>query len=161
MKNTLLAFLTIIMLAPAAALAQTSAVDLTSTFVAGGITIDRLLVLKIGGIVLIRGRTDDPAMAAHAGSFAVDHGYLRVANLIEVVPAIGDAGIERLARYQLEMAHELMDCRFQVNAASGIVHLRGQVANDSQRIFALRLVARIDGVKEVQSALTLPLPIVR
>lgn len=158
MKNTLLAFLAIILFVPVTAFGQTDAVDLTSIFVDGGVTIDRLRVYQIGDIVLIRGRTDDPAMAAEAGRFAVLRGYRRVANLIEIVPGIGDVEIERLARYRLEMARELAGCRFQIDSKGGILHLRGQVAREMQKNFAVHLVGRIDGVREVQSALTLQAP---
>jgi len=158
MKKTLLAFLAIIMFVPLTAFGQTDAVNLTTMFVAGGVTIDRLLVYQIGDIVLIRGRTDDPAMAAEAGRFALGRGYLRVANLIEIVPAIGDAAIERLARYRLETARELAGCSFRIDSEGGILRLGGQVAHDSQKDFAIHLVSGIDGVREVKSALTLPVP---
>lgn len=63
MKKVLRAFLTIMMmLVPLAAFGQTDAVDLTATFIGGGVVIDRLLVYQIGGIVVIRGRTHDPAL---------------------------------------------------------------------------------------------------
>jgi len=156
MKKTLLAFLPILMFVPAIAFGQSDAVDLTTIFIAGGVTVDRLLVYQIGDIVLIRGRTDDPAMAAEAERFAVSRGYRRVANLIEIVPGIGDAGIEGLARHRLEVAHELVGCSFQIDSRRGIFRLRGQVAHEVQKDIAIQLVGRIDGVREVQSTLTLP-----
>ncbi len=155
MKKVLRAVLTIMMFVPLAAFAQTNAVDLTTVFVDGGVTIDRLLVYQIGGIVLIRGRTDNPDMAAEGGRFATIRGYKRVANMIEINTAIGDNGIDRLARNQLERARELADCRFQLNSVGGVVSLRGQIAQEFQRNLAIRLVNRIDGVKSVQSTLTL------
>jgi BON domain len=153
---TLLAVLAIALFVPVTAFSQANAVDLTNIFVNGGIAVDRLLVYQIGDIVLIRGRTGDPAMAAEAGRFAVRSGYRRVANLIEIVPGIGDVGIEIVARRLLEMSRELEGCTFQIDSTGGILRLRGQVAHEMQKGFAIRLVGRIDGVREVQSALTLP-----
>lgn len=158
MRNTLLAILATMLLAPVTVFGQKEAVDLTSVFVAGGVTVDRLLVYQIGDIVLIRGRTGDPEMAAEAGRFAVRSGYRRVANLIEVVPGIGDVGIEMVARHRLEMSRELEGCTFQIDSTGGILRLRGQVVHEMQKGFAVRLVGRIDGVREVKSALTLALP---
>ncbi len=154
MRNVLRAVLTIMMFVPLAAFAQTNPVDLTTVFVDGGVTIDRLLVYQIGGIVLIRGRTDKPDMAAEAGRFASSRGYKRVANMIEINTAIGDNGIELLARNRLERARELADCRFQLNSVGGVISLRGQIASEFQRDFAIRLLRRIDGVKSVRSTLT-------
>ncbi len=155
MKKALLALLTIVMFFPVTTLGQTDALDLTAIFVAGGITIDRLLVVQINDIVLIRGRTSDSAMAAEAGRFAVRRGYSRVANLIEIVPAIGDPGIETLARRRLEMALELAGCTFQIDSRAGILRLSGQVTHEIQKDFAIQMMARIDGVREVQSLLTM------
>jgi BON domain len=154
----LLAVLAIALFVPVTAFSQVNAVDLTNIFVKGGITVDRLLVYEIGDIVLIRGRTGDPEMAAEAGRFAVRSGYHRVANLIEIVPGIGDVGIEIVARRRLEMSRELEGCSFQIDSTGGILRLRGQVAHEMQKGFAIRLVGRIDGVREVQPALTLTLP---
>lgn len=157
-KDICLTVLTIIVLffVPAAAFAETNVVDLTPLFIAGGIDVDRLLVYQVGDIVLIRGRTGDSALAAEASRFAQKQGYRRVANLIEIVPAIGDAGIERVARRRLEMSRELAGCTFQVDSSAGMVRLGGRVTNELQKGYALRLVSRLDGVKGVHSALTMP-----
>jgi osmotically-inducible protein OsmY len=150
-----LACIVAMLFVPFAAHGQVDAVDLTGTFVRGGITIDRLLVFQIGGIVLIRGRTDDPLKAAEAGEFAVRAGYRRVANLIAIVPALGDDALVRSARRALEMERNLSGCHFVIESAGGIVRLRGEVLRDVQKDIAVHLIARIDGVKEVRSELTL------
>jgi hypothetical protein len=75
--------------------------ELTTVFQAGGVAIDRLLVYDVGGIVLIRGRTSDPALALEASRFAQSLGDQRIANLIEIVPGLGDGSIERFAGRQL------------------------------------------------------------
>lgn len=158
MTKTFIALSLATILLPVPALAQTDPVDLTAIFVAGGVTIDRLIVYQIGDIVLLRGRTDDPAMSAEAAKFATSRGYRRVANLIEIVPEIGDSEIVALARHRLETAGELRGCAFGIESEEGIVRLRGQVATEMQKRFAVRMVGRIDGVREVQSALTLRAP---
>ncbi len=157
MKPALLAVL-IILFVPMISLGQTDVVDLTASFVAGGVTIERLLVYQVGDIVLIRGRTGDPAMAAEASLFAVRSGYRRVANLIEILPEIGDDGIETLARHRLEMSRELAGCTFQIDSQNGIVRLDGRVRHEIQKGFAVHLIGKIDGVKAVRSALALPGP---
>lgn len=155
LKTTILAGLAIALVLPAAALAQTRPVDLTLAFVAGGVTIDDLVVYQIADIVLIRGRTDDPARAAEAGRFAGRSGYLRVANLIEIVPRIEDAGIEALAHHRLEIARMLQGCAFRIDSTDGSVRLGGQVDREDQRLFAIALVGSIEGVTDVRSAITL------
>jgi osmotically-inducible protein OsmY len=150
--------LAVALFVPLAAYGQADAVDLTAGFVHGGVTIDRLLVYKIEGIVLIRGRTGDPLMAAAAGRFAARAGYLRVANLIEIVPALADEALVSGAQHELDMARQLGGCHFQIESAGGIVRLRGQVMREVQKDLAMYLIARIDGVKEVHSELTLTVP---
>jgi len=153
-----LACIAAVMLVPLAAHGQVDTVDLTSTFVNGGITIDRLLVYQIGGIVLIRGRTGDPLKAIEAGQFAARSGYRRVANLIEIVPELADDALVRSARRALEMEPYLGGCHFRIESASGIVRLRGDVTRDAQKDVAVHLIAKIDGVKDVRSELTLSAP---
>jgi len=147
-----------VVFAPLAAHVQVDTVDLTSSFVAGGVTIDRLLVCQIGGIVLIRGRTGDRLKAIEAGQFATRAGYRRVANLIEILPELADDALVRSARRAVEMERYLAGCHFRIESAGGIVRLRGDVTRDAQRDFAVHLIARIDGVKEVRSELTVVKP---
>lgn len=149
------ASLAILLFVPVTLFGQAEAVDLTSTFIDGGVAIDRLVVVQFGGIVVVRGRTSDPAMAANAMRFAASRGYGRVANMMEIVPGIADGAIEILARHQLEIAQQLEGCRFQIDSTGGVLRLRGQVESEYQKGFAARLVGNIDGVKEVRSALTL------
>jgi len=146
------------LLVPLAAYGQADAVNLTAVFVDGGVTIDRLLVYQIGGIVLIRGRTGDPLLAAQAGRFAAGAGYQRVANLIEVVPEIADAALVLGARHELDMTRELQGCHFQIDSAGGIVRLRGEVTREVQKDLAVYLVSKIDGVRVVHSELTMAAP---
>lgn len=128
--------------------------DLTNLFLAGGVDIDRLRVCEVSGIVLIRGRTSDQSSADQAGRVAAALGYTRVANLIEVVPGLGDDAIERFAVIGLRRAKVLEGCTFQVETRKGIVYLLGEVDREDQKDYAVRLVQRIDGVKEVRSGVT-------
>jgi osmotically-inducible protein OsmY len=153
-RSLLLLFLAMMLVAPAA-LAEDEAVNLTEVFIAGGVTIDRLLVYQTGDILLISGRTDDPAMSEQATRFAASRGYRRIANLIQIVPSIGDVEIERLARYQLETARVLAGCSFGVESVGGIVRIWGVVVVEAQKHAATRMVARLDGVNRVNSSLTL------
>ncbi len=143
----ILAFLSLLI--PSAVGAQVEAADLTDIFLAGGIEIDRLIVYKISDIVLIRGRTSDVAAAAEAVRFAGALGYLRVANLIEIVPGLDDRAIERFAARELDMARGLEGCRFQISSMKGILHLRGEVRREVQKDLAMGLLRKIDGVKTV------------
>ena len=138
-----------LLIIPSAVQAQVEAVNLTDIFLAGGIEIDRLVVYKISDIVLIRGRTSDAAAAAEAGRFATTLGYLRVANLIVIVPALDDRAIERFAARQLDMSRDLDGCRFQITSLKGTVQIRGSVRREIQKDVAIGLLRRIDGVKAV------------
>ena len=154
-----LAGLAVALFVPLAAYAQVDAVDLTAAFADGGVKIDRLLVYEIDGIVLIRGRTSDPLMAAKAVRFATRAGYRRVANLIEIVPALADKALVSGARYELEMTRQLDGCHFQIESVGGIVMLRGQVTREAQKELAVYVIAKIDGIKELHSELTLTAPV--
>src|SRR2546430_15845549 len=61
-----------------------AAVDLTPQFKGSDLVVDGLRAIEVGGIVVLRGKTVDPAMAERAGGFAQNLGYSRVANLIHV-----------------------------------------------------------------------------
>lgn len=142
-----------LLLVASASFAQSEATDLTGVFRAGGIKIDRLLVVKISGIVLIRGTTANATMASRAGSFARDLGYMRVANLIEIVPGSvdTDAEIERLGVHALDMAPELEGCTFQVESVEGVIRLMGDVRRSIQGDLAVSLLSRVAGVSAVNS----------
>ncbi|HEY3052702.1 MAG TPA: BON domain-containing protein [Thermoanaerobaculia bacterium] len=144
----LLCFLT-----ASAGLAQTEAIDLTAVFRAGGIEVDKLLVYKVSDIVLIRGRTSNIVMAAQAGRFAKSLGYQRVANLIEIVPALADDAIELHGARELDMARELEGCSFQIQSIAGVIRLRGHIVQELQGDFAIAILLRIDGVSVVHSEL--------
>jgi osmotically-inducible protein OsmY len=142
------------LITPFAASAQTEAIDLTATFLNGGVAIDNLLVYQIGGIVVIRGRTGDMAMARNAGRFATTRGYPRVANLIQIIAPADDMAIQRFAERGLGMQRQLDGCRFSVDSQQGVVRLAGRVREEAQKDIAVKLLSRIDGVTAVHSTLT-------
>jgi osmotically-inducible protein OsmY len=148
-----LLFAFLCLLVPSIIHAQTEALDLTGAFRAGGIEIDRLMVFKISGIVLIRGRTSNVAMAARAESLATSLGYRRVANLIEIIPGLADSEIERHGARELDMERQLEGCSFQIRSVAGVVRLRGRVRREVQGDLAVSLLSRIDGVNAVHSEL--------
>ena len=139
----------LVLVVPLSVHAQVEAINLTGAFLAGGIEIDQLAVYKISDIVLIRGRTSDVEAAAEAGRFAAKLGYARIANLIVIVPALGDREIERLAERRLDMSRNLAGCTFRITSLKGIVTIRGTVRREAQKDVAIGLLRKIDGVKSV------------
>jgi len=137
------------------ALAKDKGTDITSVFVAGGVDILGLQVFEIDGVVLVRGRTSDTALADEAIRMATSLGYLRVANLIHIVPGLADDAIDGFASRDLKRDRALEGCTFQVETRKGIVYLLGEVERHEQKAYAVRLIRRIDGVRDVRSGLTL------
>jgi osmotically-inducible protein OsmY len=150
-----LALVVLCLLAARTALATEKGTDLTSVFVAGGVDILGLQVFEIDGVVLVRGRTSDIAQADEAIRLAASLGYLRVANLIHIVPGLADNAIEGFASRELKRDRTLEGCTFQVETRKGIVYLLGEVDRHEQKAYAVKLIRRIDGVRDVRSGLTL------
>jgi len=146
----------VIFLMPVAVYAdQPEAVDLTSSFRAAGLTdIDRLQVYEVGGIVILRGRTDSNMRAEDAGRLATSLGYTRVANLIQLTSAPDDAVILRAAERALSRHRSLDGCKLRVDSQHGIVRIAGTVHSQLQEQVAIELVKNVDGVRSVQSDLT-------
>ncbi len=129
--------------------------DLTTQFRAGGVAVDHLKVLEVGGIVVIRGMTADAANAAAATEFARSHGYTRVANLVQISEPANDAVIQRAAERELAAHHGLDGCRLRVSSHNGVVHVGGKVHEELQREMAVQLLRNLDGVRGVQADLSL------
>jgi osmotically-inducible protein OsmY len=148
---SLLAIATLILLAvPVVHAQQPQTSDLTKLFRDGGITnIERLQVVEIGGIVVIRGRTLDAERAAEAGRFAQSLGYTRVANLVQLAEPADDAKIQRTAERQLAIHRALDGSNVQIASRDGIVRLSGRVSGELQRDLAVQLIRNIDGVRAV------------
>jgi osmotically-inducible protein OsmY len=132
---------------------QPPAIDLTQMFRDGGVAVEDLRVVEIGGIVLIRGRATDRVQAEQAGAFATANGFRRVANLVQLVEPVDDAFIERAAERALSRDRTFDDCKLRIASRGGVVHLGGLVHEDLQRDLAVRLIRDINGVKSVQADL--------
>ena len=136
-----------------AAMAQTPrTTDLTQQFIAGGINIEGLRALEVGGIVLLRGDTDSATKAADAARYAQSLGYMRVANLIRVNLAPDDEKIERTAERQLA-TRTLDGCNFHVDSEQGILTVSGRVQHELQKDVAVSLLRNIDGVRAVHTSI--------
>src|SRR3954466_2443389 len=132
---------------------QPASRDITPQFVTAGVTVEGLRAVEVGGIVVLRGRTTDPAVAQQAAAIAEALGYARVANLIQVVEVADDARIERMAERRLAFYRGLQGTQIAVDSTNGVVRLTGKVSNELQKDMAASLVRNIDGVRSVQVAL--------
>jgi osmotically-inducible protein OsmY len=141
----------VVTLTPAARAATVDSVDLTPQFRAAGLNVDALRAVEVGGIVVLRGRTSDRAVAEQAGTLARSFGYQRVANLIQVIEPPDDEAIQRIAERQLGLRRSLDGCKFLVGSNGGVVSLGGQVQYELQKDVAISVVRQIDGVREVKS----------
>lgn len=130
--------------------------DLTPTFQAAGVAIDRLQVFEIGGVVIIRGRTYDKADAEEASRLAKQLGYTRVANLVQILQQPDDDAIERVAQLELTMHPALDGTRLRVRSQRGVVSVAGRVTHELQKDVAVALLRSIEGVREVRASLTRP-----
>jgi osmotically-inducible protein OsmY len=149
----LTAIAVVTLITPVAAFgAQPASVDLTSTFLATGLTVDRLAVYEVGGIVIIRGRTEDPQQAAKASAVAQQLGYTRVANLVQVSSAPDDLTLTRQAERELSRHRSLDGCKLSVDASHGVVNVAGTVHSELQKELAVELLKNLDGVRSVTVA---------
>ena len=123
--------------------------DITASLIEAGAKVEGLRALEVGGIVVIRGRTDDRAAAEQAATLAQGLGYARVANLIQVLVPADDTAIERLAERQLGLSRSLDGCQIHVDSDNGVVRLNGTVRSELQKDVAIQLVRMIYGVKSV------------
>ena len=152
MKSLLTAVL-VLALAPAVR-AETApqSIDLTPQFVQSGVQVKGLRVVEVGGIVVLRGETDDPAKSLAASQYAESLGHGRIANLIRIVDAPDDAKIERVAERQLA-TRTLDGCTFRLDSNRGVVTVDGKVRYELQKDIAMSILRGIDGVREIRASL--------
>jgi len=148
--NYFASVLAIALIVPTAYAVQPETKDLTKLFRDGGVNVQQLQVVEIGGIVVIRGRTDNMDRAAEAGRFAESLGYTRVANLVQLRLSADDATITRKAERELSIHRGLDGTNISVASRDGIVSLGGRL-NELQRDMAVQLVRNIDGVRGVNT----------
>jgi osmotically-inducible protein OsmY len=150
-------FAALLLVAIPAGADSASTVDLTSQFQGSGLDVDGLRAVEVGGIVVLRGRTTDAAVAQRAGVLAQSLGYARVANLIQVVPPPDDAAIERVAERQLAMRRSLDGCSFHLDSHGGVLTVAGKVTHELQKDIAVNVLRNIDGVRSVKASFS-PVP---
>jgi hypothetical protein len=117
------AFTTLAAEAAATQAAAPQARNLTPSFIESGVTINRLQVYEVGGVVVIRGRARTEAQRESAALTARKLGYSRVANLVQVVEPPDDAAIERLAERELTVHRGLDGCTFSVDSDGGVIRV--------------------------------------
>lgn len=139
-------------LTPATLAATPQTTDLTNTFRGAGAAIDRLQVVEIAGIVIIRGRAADKAQAEAVGLYAQNLGYTRVANLIQIATH-DDARIARQVERELSVHRALDGCQFRVTSDQGVVHVAGRVRHELQKDVAAQVLRSINGVRSVEMSL--------
>lgn len=147
------ALATLVFSLSAAAATGPQTIDRTAEFRSAGLNVNGLKAVEVGGIVLLRGDTDDPAVASAATAYAQTLGYARVANLIRVLDKPNDEQIERVAERKLA-TRTLDGCSFRVDSNKGVLTVDGTVRYELQKDLALALVRNIDGVREVRSAIS-------
>ncbi len=134
-----------------AARADVDVIDLTPQLQTAGLAVDGIRALEVGGIVILRGRTTNRAIAERAGLLMQSLGYSRVANLIQIVEPPDDGAIERIAERHLAMQRALDGCTFRVDSDHGVLHVAGRVRYELQKDVALGVLRNIDGVREVKA----------
>ena len=139
-------------LTPATLAATPQTTDLTENFRGAGPAIDRLQVVEISGIVIIRGRAADKAQAEAVGFHAQTLGYTRVANLIQITTH-DDAQIARAVERELSVHRALDGCQFRVTSDQGVVHVAGRVQHELQKDVAAAVLRSINGVRSVEMTL--------
>jgi hypothetical protein len=123
--------------------------DLTSSF-RGVAAVDGLQVFQIADILVIRGRTTDPAQAVLLADRAQQLGYLRVANLVQTVHESDDGALTRAAERELSIHRALDGCQFTVHSDKGIVTVAGRVRHELQKDVAAQVLRGLTGVRAVE-----------
>jgi len=132
--------------------AATPSNDVTARFADGGFNISGLRAVEVGGIVVLRGKTIDPAEIARVAEFAHNLGYQRVANVVAIAETPDDEMIERRAERALA-SRRLDGCTFHIDSQQGVVHVAGRVQFELQKDIVVGLIRGIDGVREVKMEL--------
>lgn len=140
-------------ISPVATAAEPQTTDLTSEFRAAGATLEGLKVYEISGIVLIRGRAANKAQAEELGRLAQSLGYMRVANLVQIVED-RDVEITRRAEMELSVNRSLDGCTFRVTSEQGNVRVAGMVKHELQKDVAAQVLRNVRGIRSVEFDLT-------
>ncbi|MGA7615717.1 MAG: BON domain-containing protein [Thermoanaerobaculia bacterium] len=120
-----------------------------------GVAVGQLSVVRMDGVVIVRGRVPDAETLRRADSVLKSLGIRRVANMIRVVPPIDDAALERTVERALYLSRSLAGCQFRVDSRNGWISVTGNVRYDMQREVARNIVRRVDGVRGATFDLTM------
>jgi len=127
--------------------------DVTPQFRSAALPVEGFQAVRVGGIVVLRGRAIDRAGAENAGRVAQSLGFARVANLIQSEEPADDDAIELRAERAFSMLRSLDGCRFTINSHAGVVELSGKVDHELQKDVAVQILRNIAGVRQVRAAL--------
>jgi len=127
--------------------------NITDQFASIALDIDRLQVIEVGGVVVLRGRAYDRSAAEAAARSVQRMGYSRIANLIQILEAPNDVNIQREAERELALHRSLGGSQLSVASEKGIIFLRGSVQHDLQKDIAVAVLRSVAGVREVRSEL--------
>jgi osmotically-inducible protein OsmY len=123
--------------------------NVSARFVDGGFKINGFQAVEVGGILVLRGKTFDPAEVARVADYAHTLGYQRVANVVTIAEAPDDDAIERRAERALA-SRSLDGCTFRIDSQKGVVHVAGHVQFELQKDIVAGLIRGIDGVRDVK-----------
>ena|ERR1043166_2454131 len=112
------------------------------------VSLDRLTVRNVGGIVLVSGNADD-ATTRKAVAAINDLGFTRVANLVKA-ETFDDEGLRREAERHLAQTRSLSGCTLKVSCERGVIRVTGTVQNDLQQDVARDVLRTVEGARDVQ-----------
>lgn len=111
-----------------------------------------LNIAQVGEILIVRGKTTDPAVVGIAREVATSMGHRRVANLVQFVATPDDGAIARAVERQLSLTRSLEGTRLSVDSNEGVVRVAGTVQSELQKDLARMVALDVDGVRSVTLA---------
>lgn len=118
-----------------------------------GLGIRSLNIAQVGEILIVRGKTTDPAVVGIARDVAASMGHRRVANLVQFVATPDDNAIARAVERQLSLTRSLEGTQLSVDSNEGVVRVAGTVRTELQKDLARSVALDVDGVRSVTLAL--------
>lgn len=125
----------------------------------------RVNVDTVAGRVTLHGKVETAAEKARAEEIAKQiEGVTQVRNLLQVVPDtkkkatnLADAAVDKNVKTALEADTTLQDSKLSVKSVNkGVVLLSGTASSLSAHLRAVRVAARVDGVRRVASEIESP-----
>lgn len=145
----------LLLLVPVPAMGQSEGAEaIAQAITRAGIHVDRLKVIPVEGILIVRGQVHDLQSFRRVGALLNELGYPRVANLVKITPAPDDEAIERAAERELIMTRALDGAKFNVQSRNGVVIISGKVLHELQRDAAINIIRGVDGVRQVRANLS-------